>query len=251
MSTLARNASPSDEDFWWLNNGVTILATHATVVGKEIRFEDVQIVNGIQRNETVHRHFQSGGSKEDQRAILLKIILTSDEGARARIIKATNYQSTVDLASLRGLDRIQRDIEHFLLDRGWFYDRRKNFHKNQGKPSERIVSLPYLAAAVRAVALRDPARSHRQPSSSLRDDEVYAQVFDRTWDLNVYLASLEVTRAVEISLHQRRTVFDTVPISLVHYVGCVYACTILRKNNYKPQELADLPAITPPPATLH
>ncbi len=250
MTTLARNSPPSDEDFWWLNNGVTILATHATVVGKEISLENVQIVNGLQTTETVHRHFRTVGSMDDQRAILLKIILTSDEGARARIIKATNYQNTVDLASLRGLDKIQRDIEHFLLDHGWFYDRRKNFYKNQGKPSERIVSLPYLAAAVRAVALRDPARSQRQRSKSLRDDEVYAQVFDRTWDLNVYLASLEVTRAVEISLHQRRTVFDTVPIALVHYVGCVYACTILRKNNYKPQEVAELAGITPQPAQI-
>ncbi len=250
MSTLARNASPSDEDFWWLNNGVTILATHATVVGKEISLENVQIVNGLQTTETVHRHFQSGGSKEDQRAILLKIILTSDEGARARIIKATNYQSTVDLASLRGLDRIQRDIEHFLLDRGWFYDRRKNFYKNQGKPSERIVSLPYLAAAVRAVALRDPARSQRQRSKSLRDDEVYAQVFDPSWDLNVYFSSLEITRAVESNLHHRRTVFDTVPIALVHYFACIYACTVLGKSNYQPQEIVKLAGTTPDPAQI-
>jgi len=250
MTTLSRNASPSEEDFWWLNNGVTILATHATVVGKEISLENVQIVNGLQTTETVYRYFRTGGSNEDQRAILLKIILTSDEGARARIIKATNYQSTVDLASLRGLDKIQRDIEHFLLDNGWFYDRRKNFYKNQGKPSERIVSVTYLAAAVRAVALRDPARSQRQRSKSLREDAVYAQVFDPSWDLRVYLASLEITRAVEISLHQRRTVFDTVPIAFVHYLACIYACTVLGKSNYRPQEVANLAGRVPEPEQI-
>jgi hypothetical protein len=162
--SLERKSSPETEDFWWLNNGVTILATHATVVGKDLSLENVQIVNGLQTTETVYQHFCGGGDPNDDRAILLKIILTSDEQARARIIKATNYQNTVDLASLRGLDKIQHDVEHFLVDHGWFYDRRKNYYKNQGRSAERIVSISYLAAAVRAIALGDPVRSGKQRS---------------------------------------------------------------------------------------
>jgi hypothetical protein len=250
MATLRRGAPPSGEDFWWLNNGVTILATHATVVGKELSLENVQIVNGLQTTETIYRHFHSTGSLNDERAILLKIILVSDDSTRGRIVKATNYQNSVDLASLRGLDKIQRDIEHFLLDHGWFYDRRKNFYKNQGRPAERIVSLPYLAAAVRAIALGDPAQSQRQRSKSLRDDEVYAQVFNPTWDLNVYLASLEITRAVEATLHEKRTVFDTLPIALVHHVGFIYTCSVLGKRHYKADEVAQIAGHAPKPVDV-
>lgn len=250
MATLGRAISPSEEDFWWLNNGVTILATHATVVGKELSLENVQIVNGLQTTETIYRHFHGGGSVEDERAILLKVILAFDDLTRARIIKATNYQNGVDLASLRGLDKIQRDIEHFLVDHGWFYDRRRNFYKNQGRPAERIVSLPYLAAAVRAIALGDPAQSQRQRSKSLRDDAVYAQVFDPTWDLNVYLASLEITRAVEATLHERRTVFNTLPIALVHHVGFIYTCSVLGKRHYKPDEVAQVAGRPPKAAEI-
>jgi hypothetical protein len=136
------------------------------------------------------------------------------------------------------LDKIQQDIEHFLADRDWYYDRRKNYFKNQGKPAERIISIPYLAAAVRAVALRDPASSQRQRSRSLRDDNVYDQVFNPRWDLLVYLASLEITRGVENVLHRRRLLTTAPPIALVHYVAFVYACSKLNRWNYRPDEVA-------------
>lgn len=77
----------------------------------------------------------------------------------------------VFVLSLRGLDKIQRDIEEFLFEHGWYYDRRKNLYKNQGKPAERIVSIPYLASAVRAIVLGDPAGSQKQRSRQLRDDD--------------------------------------------------------------------------------
>jgi hypothetical protein len=246
-STLERKAAAADEDFWWLNNGVTILATHATVVGKELAIENVQIVNGLQTTETIYQYFSRGGSETDDRAILIKILLTADESTRAKIVKATNYQNSVDLSSLRGLDKIQQDIEHFLLDHGWYYDRRKNFYKNQGKPADRIVSMPYLAAAVRAVALGDPAGSPRQRSRSLRDDEVYKQVFNEGWELGVYLASLETTHAVEAVLQRRRMLTNTPPIALVHYVAYVYACVKLGKSDYRPCEVGSIAGSPPSP----
>jgi hypothetical protein len=43
-ATLNDTSSP---DFWWLNNGITILANSANVVGKAIHMEGVQIVNGL------------------------------------------------------------------------------------------------------------------------------------------------------------------------------------------------------------
>jgi hypothetical protein len=245
--TLERKVTAADEDFWWLNNGVTILATHATVVGKDLAIENVQIVNGLQTTETIYQHFSQTAPGPDDRAILIKILLTADEGTRSRIVKATNYQNTVDLSSLRGLDKIQQDIEHFLLDHGWCYDRRKNFYKNQGKPADRIVSMPYLAAAVRAVALGDPAASPRQRSRSLRDDEVYKQVFNQRWDLRVYLASLEITRAVETVLQGRRMLTNTPPIALVHYVAYIYVCSKLGKHQYRPDEVAAVAGFPPEP----
>lgn len=250
-SSLERKSTPDTGDFWWLNNGVTILGTDASVAGKELCIENVQIVNGLQTTETIHKYFSNTPSYEDERAILIKVILAADDETRARIIKATNYQNTVDLSSLRGLDKIQTDIEEYLADHGWFYDRRKNFYKNQGKPVDRIISIPYLASAVRAIALRDPARSRKQRSKSLRDDAVYNEVFDTGWDLGVYLASLEITRAVETALSTRRSVWDSPPIALVHFIGYVYACETLGKSSYRPYDISKLVGKIPSQEKIH
>src|SRR5262249_31955821 len=37
-----------EEDFWWLNNGVTIVAAQVSLAGKTLRMENPQIVNGLQ-----------------------------------------------------------------------------------------------------------------------------------------------------------------------------------------------------------
>jgi len=98
--TLSRIEHENITDFWWLNNGVTILGTKASIAGKELCIENVQIVNGLQTTETIYRFFSEHKQSKDERALLVKVILAADEEARARIIKATNYQNTVDLSSL-------------------------------------------------------------------------------------------------------------------------------------------------------
>lgn len=245
--TLNNATDASVEDFWWLNNGVTILATHANVVGKEIFVENVQIVNGLQTTETIYEYFKQAEGAADNRSILIKILLSADEQTRARIIKATNYQNSVSLSFLRGLDMVQRNIEQFLFDYDWYYDRRKNYYKNQGRPFDRIISIQYLASAVRAIALGEPARSQRQRAKSLRDDKVYKQVFSEKWDLNIYLACLEITRATETAAQAKRKLTDTPPIALVHYIAYVYACEKLGKIKYRPSEVATLVDYPPTP----
>jgi len=81
----------------------------------------------------------------DERSILVRVIVTEDAESRDRIIRATNSQTDIPSASLRATDKIHRDIEDFFATRGLFYDRRKNFYKNQGKPVRKIVSIGFLA----------------------------------------------------------------------------------------------------------
>jgi hypothetical protein len=171
--------------------------------------------------------------------------VAADDDMRGRIIKATNYQSSIDLSYLRGLDTIQRNIEEYLADLGWFYDRRRNFYLNLGKPANRIITIPYLASAVRAIALGDPARSPRQRSKSLRDDQVYNSVFVNKWDLRVYRVSLEIVRAVEEALHSRRSTWYTAPQAVTHFIGFVYVSDLLQKYPYRPEEVAALEGMIP------
>ncbi|MGW1616249.1 AIPR family protein [Streptomyces sp. NPDC002285] len=42
--------SGTGEDFWWFNNGVTVVADAAQIAGKRIVVKDPQIVNGLRTN---------------------------------------------------------------------------------------------------------------------------------------------------------------------------------------------------------
>ena len=97
MDSLTKKTSANQGDFWWLNNGVTMLGTSVWIMAKEIFVENAQIVNGLQTTETIYDYFAKGGDADDQRAILLKVIVAADEEMRSRIVKATYYQNNIDL----------------------------------------------------------------------------------------------------------------------------------------------------------
>ncbi|MFL6077126.1 MAG: AIPR family protein [Mycobacteriales bacterium] len=181
---------PEAPEFWWLNNGVTIVCSKTSIISKTYVLDDVQIVNGLQTSYTLHRVL--GNFADDHpaldRSVLVRILATSDDPAiRDRVIRATNRQTSVPAASLRATDGIQRNIESFFLAHGWFYDRRKNFYRNNGKSPERIVGIPLLAQAVMAMGLSRPDDSRARPSSLLKRDDDYKEIFSHSVPLPVYL----------------------------------------------------------------
>jgi hypothetical protein len=127
----------------------------------------------------------------------VRVLVPREDASRDRIIKATNSQTSIPSASLRATDKIHRDIEDFLTTRGLYYDRRKNYYKNQGKPVRNIVSIPYLAQAVLACGLRDPGNARARPSSLLKDDEAYRRIFSEDYPLELYFKCATLARKVE------------------------------------------------------
>jgi hypothetical protein len=237
--SLADRTAP---DFWWLNNGVTILATDATVPGKTIQLQDIQIVNGLQTTETIFRYFQSGAEESVDRALLVKIIVSSDTQVRDRIIRATNNQSPVEVAALRATDKIQRDVEEILEQSNWYYERRKNYYRNIGKPRARFVTPLYLASAVIALIFKHPAKARRLKSNLLRDQRTYESVFSpmlpiALWPILVSIYK-EVDRGLEaVSPHQRgqRFISNWRPL-----VALVLAAKRLKTFAYSNEQLRGL-----------
>jgi len=186
-------------DFWWLNNGITIVCSQATIVGDTYTLDDVQIVNGLQTSHTI---FNVASQFEDDhpsldRSVLVRIIRTDDAPTRDQIIRATNSQTKVPQASLRATDEIHRAIEAYFLTQGWYYDRRKNYYRNNGKSPRRIVGIPLLAQSIMAMGLSSPDNSRARPSSLLKRDEDYAKIFSPGIPLQVYLWVAEAQRAVD------------------------------------------------------
>ncbi|MFY1705340.1 AIPR family protein [Micromonospora sp. WMMA1923] len=177
-------------EFWWLNNGVTIVCSKATAVGKTYSLDDVQVVNGLQSSHTIFNFFRAApeGHPAFDRSVLVRILVTGDDLAtRDLVIRATNRQTSVPAASLRATDDIQRDIEAYFLGRDWYYDRRKNFYRNSGRSPERIVSISLLAQAVMAMGLSRPDNSRARPSSLLKRDEEYRRIFSKEIPVEIYL----------------------------------------------------------------
>ena len=177
-------------EFWWLNNGVTIVCSKATVIGKTYSLDNVQVVNGLQTSHTVHSVLSSLSADHPafDRSVLVRILATGDDPkVRDKVIRSTNRQTSVPAASLRATDDIQRDIEAYFLGNDWYYDRRKNFYKNSGKTAERIISIPFLAQAVMAMGLSRPDDSRARPSSLLKRNEDYRTIFSKEIPISIYL----------------------------------------------------------------
>lgn len=191
------------EDFWWLNNGVSVLASDASLGGKMLTIEDPRIVNGLQTSREIYRYFRDSNTEKEDRGILVRVIVPKEEESRDRIIKATNSQTVVQMASLRATEKIHRDIEDYLRPMGLYYDRRKNFYKNEGKPRERIFSIKGLAQAVLAIVLWRPDTARARPSSLFKDEDSYSKVFDPNHLIGVYAvcatAMLQVERILKSS----------------------------------------------------
>lgn len=231
------------EDFWWLNNGVSIIATKASQSGKTITVEDPQIVNGLQTSTEIFNYCKDYNTENENRKVLVRIVVPSEAASRDQIIKATNSQTSVVPASLRATDKIHRDIEEFLKPRGLYYDRRKNYYKNQGKPRNKIIGIPYLAQAVMSIVLGRPDTARARPSSLLKKDEDYVKVFNEKFPIELYFVCAESMRLVTEHFKTATAALTTSERNdLRFYVVMHSVRNLIDKENPKP---ADIGAIDP------
>lgn len=203
-NTLADPEAPS---FWWLNNGVTILATSAVATGKLLQVRDIQIVNGLQTTETLFKHFVRFGRYENEdKPILIKVIVSTDEQVRDKIIRATNSQSAVEVSALHATDPIQRDIESVLEAQDWFYERRTNYFKNAGRPAARIITTNFVAICSIALLLKNPEKAASYKAKHTREHEAYTMVFSKHYPIQVWPVVVSLMKAAETLLTQMRPI---------------------------------------------
>ena len=176
----------SSEDFWWLNNGVSLICSKASLSGKVLTIEDAEIVNGLQTSREIFNALNGKDLTKETRNLLVRILKPQTQESRDRIIKATNSQTPIPAASLRATDKIHRDIEDYLYGKGYFYDRRKNYYKNIGKPIKKIFGIPFVAQSVMACALTDPANARARPSSLIKSEDAYRRIFNPDYPLDIY-----------------------------------------------------------------
>ena len=182
MRTISNGNS---QDFWWLNNGITIIAERPNQVGKTLSIDNVQIVNGLQTSYSIFNSHD--GNTNDERSVLVKVIINNDNETIDNIIASTNSQNQVSAALLRATEETQRRIELFFLNEGYYYDRRKNFYKNIGKPASKIFSIQFTAQAIETIGFSSPYSARAKPTSLIKENSTYDRIFNPSRNFKSYL----------------------------------------------------------------
>lgn len=173
-------------NFWWLNNGITLIGSNAHIIGKSISIENAQIVNGMQTSFSIHKYMSESTPGDENRSVLIKILLLNDSVLRNEIIYATNNQTNVSVSSLHATDIIQRDIEELLLQHGIYYERRTNYFQNQGIPESEVVTPLALASGYIALLYKNPFAASVLKQKFMRDPIKYGKIFSNSHDINVW-----------------------------------------------------------------
>ena len=187
------------EDFWWFNNGVTIVAAEARIAGKRMVLKDPQIVNGLQTSTEVYHYFQDNTRRED-RSLVVKVVVPPESGTRDRIITATNSQTQLPPGALRATEKIQKDLEEALALDGYYYERRANYYRNLGFPIEQVVGMARLAREFQAAALGEPHNALLLSERLLLEDSHYFKIFTSEHDIAVYRTVLDIHIRVDALL---------------------------------------------------
>lgn len=231
------------EDFWWLNNGVTIIASDIVqATPKQLLITDPEIVNGLQTSNEIFHFFKEHQDllENERRNLLLRIIIPDNENSRDKIILATNSQTAIPSATLRATDPIHRQIELFFKTRGLFYDRRKNYYKNQGKKAHEIVTISFLGQCLMSIFLGMPNHARARPSTVLDNDENYKKLYKDNSDLEVYYKSALLGKRVEKYIKSSNNYTQAEKSDILFYVIYLVAAKILHTPDILPEQFKQI-----------
>ena len=195
-----KNTLLNDKDmqFWWLNNGITILVSDIIPLpDNQLKLKKPQVVNGLQTTFCIAEYFKNNLDVKDNRCVLIKIVKTQDNELIDKIISSTNSQTDVRVAELRSTDELQRNIEQYFLSQGYFYDRRKNYYKNKKEDRSKIFNIAKTAQYIETILYQNPHKARTNPTTLLKTDSSYNRIFNEKRNIESYLKACLINRLVD------------------------------------------------------
>ncbi|KRA79742.1 AIPR family protein [Altererythrobacter sp. Root672] len=175
---LTTALSDVNTQFWYLNNGITIVCDRMEyqprAANPKVRMINPQIVNGGQTSHALFEAARSDIASIYDVKLLLRIIETGDRTFTNSVAEATNSQTPIRSRDIRSNDSIQIRIENALVGHGYFYERKNDQHIEQ--PAESRIDAVKLGQIILAYVLREPDRA--KTSSNRIFGEYYGWVFD-------------------------------------------------------------------------
>jgi hypothetical protein len=199
--------TPTNEEFWMLNNGITILAESLLPGTDNLIIEDPQIVNGLQTSEEIYNYCKTSPNPDHlKRRVVVKVVKSNSPESQDRIIKATNRQSGITAAQLHATEQVHRDIERMFPASGLFYDRRLKYWKYKDKKRDQVIGIQELSQCLIAIYERRPDTARGRPGDvfSKKRLDLYGKLFDPATDLNFYVNCAQIQRSVGIRLKAKK-----------------------------------------------
>ena len=168
------------------------------------------------------------------------MIRPKSEESRDNIIFSTNNQTSIPKSSLRVTDTIHLQIEMYFKNRGLYYDRRKNYYKNQKKKAIDIISVSFLAQCLISLVLRKPDFARARPSTLLTDEETYKYLYETNQDLEAYYKAAKVGRNIQNKLKNNGKITNTEINDILFYVIYAVVANVLKKKEISFLDLKNL-----------
>lgn len=195
--------------FWWLNNGITMLADQAhDPIENEWELTNPMVVNGLQTSHVIHEKNLSDTTtiKRSKDLLLVRIVTESDPEVREAIIAGTNNQSTISSIQLHANDDKLVRIEGFLRAHGWHFERRRHQFRGMRRPAQRVRNILDLAQAVLAYRHLDPDTARARPTDRLSKRSGWNTIFGSDVPEELYLNALDFTNSVNVYLRTDRAI---------------------------------------------
>jgi hypothetical protein len=229
------------KEFWWLNNGVTILASKVEPGTPQLILHEPRIVNGLQTSRMIYEYSDDpkNAASKDVRHLMVRIIQTSDQETVNAILRATNRQTNIGQIHFHGTEDIHHDIQGAFPKYGLLYERVKNQYADDAVDKDSIITLPYLMQALIAVVRRKPDQARARPTQFAEKD--YKSLFRPTYVPEIYANAAWLAKRVERFLRDRTPVVEKRDQNnLKFYVALYAACALAKTSEPSPKKIAGL-----------
>ena len=128
----------------------------------------------------------------------------------------------------------------YFKNRGLFYDRRKNYYKNQGRKPAEIVGVSFLAQCLISIFLKKPDYARARPSTLLNDENTYHELYEKNNDLEVFYRVAVLGKRVQKNIKCMAEYSPAEKSDILFYVLFAVVAHALHKNKIIPSDIKDL-----------
>ena len=176
-----KNTALSDDAsrFFYFNNGITLTCDSYEYPNHQrapvIEISNLQVVNGSQTIHALYEAFQEDPDKLENVDILCRVYETKKEELSVKIAEYTNSQNPVKSRDIRSIDAIQQKLEQELLNKGYYYERKKNQYS--GKLKDKRLDSEKVGQVLMAFYNKMPGEA-KNKKSIIFAEKYYEEIFN-------------------------------------------------------------------------